>query len=61
MSSWRCGARWSRWRGLSDEAKLEAADPSVSLDLMVKGLIRLGATRADIARFISRRGRVGAV
>lgn len=42
-------------------AKLEAADPSVSLDLMVKGLLRLGATRADIARLIGRRRRVGAV
>jgi predicted XRE-type DNA-binding protein len=42
-------------------AKLEAADPSVSMDLMVRSLLRLGATRADIARLIQRRQRVGAV
>ena len=42
-------------------AKLEAADPSVSMDLMVRGLLRLGATRADIARLIRRRRWVGAV
>jgi predicted XRE-type DNA-binding protein len=42
-------------------AKLEAADPSVSMDLMVRSLLRLGATRADIARLIQRRRRVGAV
>jgi transcriptional regulator with XRE-family HTH domain len=42
-------------------AKLESADPSVSMDLMVRSLLRLGATRADIARLIRRRRRVGAV
>ena len=42
-------------------AKLEAADPSVSMDLMVRSLLRRGATRADIARLIQRRRRVGAV
>jgi hypothetical protein len=33
-------------------AKMEAADPSVSLDLMVRSLYRLGATREDVARLI---------
>ena len=33
-------------------AKLEAADPSVSLDLMVKALLSLGATPQDISRAI---------
>lgn len=36
-------------------AKMEAADPSVSLDLMVRSLLVLGATRAEVARLISRR------
>jgi DNA-binding XRE family transcriptional regulator len=31
-------------------AKLEAADHSVSLDLLVRAQLALGATRADIAR-----------
>ena len=30
-------------------AKMEAADPSVSLDLLVRSLLSLGATQADIA------------
>jgi len=33
-------------------AKLESADPSVSLDLMVKALLTLGATPQDISRAI---------
>lgn len=33
-------------------AKLEAADPSVSLDLLVRSLLKLGATRRDLARAI---------
>jgi DNA-binding XRE family transcriptional regulator len=33
-------------------AKMEAADPSVSLDLLVRGLLVVGATRRDIARAI---------
>jgi len=34
-------------------AKIEAADPSVSLDLLVRSLIALGATRKDLARVIA--------
>ena len=33
-------------------AKMEAADPSVSLDLMVKSLLTLGATPKDISSAI---------
>lgn len=33
-------------------AKTEAADPSVSLDLLVRWLLGLGATRKDLARLI---------
>lgn len=36
-------------------AKIEAADASVSLDLLVRAALALGATRADLARAISRR------
>ena len=35
-------------------AKMESADPSVSLDLLVKSLLNLGATPADIGRAISK-------
>jgi DNA-binding XRE family transcriptional regulator len=35
-------------------AKMEAADPSVSLDLLVKALLTLGATPNDISRAISK-------
>ena len=31
-------------------AKMEAADPSVSLDLLMRSLLTLGATCADLAR-----------
>jgi predicted XRE-type DNA-binding protein len=34
-------------------AKMEAADPSVSIDLLIRSLIALGATREDIANAIS--------
>jgi len=34
-------------------AKMEAADTSVSLDLLVKGLLALGATPAEIGRVIA--------
>jgi predicted XRE-type DNA-binding protein len=34
-------------------AKMEAADPSVSIDLMVRSLLRMGASRRDVASFIS--------
>lgn len=34
-------------------AKIEAGDPSVSLDLLVKALIAAGATRREIGRTIA--------
>lgn len=34
-------------------AKMESADPSVSLDLLLRALLALGATRRDIARAIA--------
>lgn len=33
-------------------AKMEAGDPSVSLDLLFRGLLALGASRRDLARAI---------
>ena len=33
-------------------AKMEAADPSVSIDLLIKALLTMGATRRDLARVI---------
>ena len=38
---------------LSQVAKMEAASPSVSIDLLIKSLLSLGATREDIAKAIS--------
>ncbi len=35
-------------------AKTEAAHPSVSLDLLIRWLLALGATREDLARLIRR-------
>ena len=35
-------------------AKMEAADASVSVDLLVKSLLTLGASRKDVGRVISR-------
>jgi ribosome-binding protein aMBF1 (putative translation factor) len=37
-------------------AKMEASDPSVSLDLLVRGLLATGATRRDIATAIGHTG-----
>ncbi len=34
-------------------AKMEASNPSVSIDLLIKSLLSLGATREDIATAIS--------
>jgi predicted XRE-type DNA-binding protein len=34
-------------------AKMEAADPSVSIDLMVRSLLRMGATRKEVASCIA--------
>jgi len=36
-------------------AKLEAADPSVSLDLLIRALLTVGASRKDVAAAIVRR------
>src|SRR5271156_1084740 len=33
-------------------AKIEAADPSVSIDLMVRSLLRMGASRREVASHI---------
>jgi DNA-binding XRE family transcriptional regulator len=35
-------------------AKMERGDPSVSLDLLVRALLTLGASTRDVARVISR-------
>jgi hypothetical protein len=34
-------------------AKMEAADPSVSIDLMVRSLLRMGASRKEVAACIA--------
>ncbi|MBM4091241.1 MAG: helix-turn-helix domain-containing protein [Planctomycetes bacterium] len=36
-------------------AKMESADPAVSIDLFVRSLLRLGATRQEVGRIIARR------
>jgi DNA-binding transcriptional regulator YiaG len=36
-------------------AKMEAGDPSVSTDLLFKGMLALGATRKDISRALGSR------
>jgi predicted XRE-type DNA-binding protein len=36
-------------------AKMEAADPSVSVDLLVRSLLKLGARRRDVARLVNRK------
>ena len=41
-------------------AKMEAADASVSLDLLIKALLKLGAERRDVAKAVLRRIAVGA-
>jgi hypothetical protein len=38
-------------------AKMEAADRSVSIDLMVRSLITMGASRKDVASYIAAPGR----
>jgi hypothetical protein len=35
-------------------AKMESSDPSVSIDLLIRGLIATGASKNEIARAISR-------
>ena len=41
-------------------AKMEAGDPTVSLDLLVRALLSLGATRVELARLIRVSDRVRA-
>jgi DNA-binding XRE family transcriptional regulator len=36
-------------------AKMEAGDPTVSLDLLVRSLLALGASNSEIAKIIARR------
>ena len=36
-------------------AKLEAADPSVSLELLTRALLAVGASRKDVAQALARR------
>ena len=38
-------------------AKMEAGDPSVSIDLLVRSLLAMGASRRDLARAIGERPR----
>ena len=41
-------------------AKMEAGDPSVSIDLLLRSLIALGASNTDLAKIISARNPVNA-
>ena len=41
-------------------AKMEAGDPSVSLDLLIRSLLILGASRGELSRIISARSPVPA-
>ena len=34
-------------------AKMEAADPSVSIDLLVRSILKLGARRSDVAKAVA--------
>ena len=34
-------------------AKMEAADPSVSVDLLIRSLLKLGAERKDVAKAVA--------
>jgi plasmid maintenance system antidote protein VapI len=38
-------------------AKMEIADPSVSMDLLVRALLELGATRSQVAKALTKRSR----
>lgn len=38
-------------------AKMESGDVTVSLDLLVRSLLKLGASRGEIAKHVGRRGR----
>jgi hypothetical protein len=55
----RCESHWTQAQvaeligsSQSRVAKIEAADSSVSLDLMVKSLLSMGASREDVGRAI---------
>jgi transcriptional regulator with XRE-family HTH domain len=41
-------------------AKMEAADSTVSLELLVRGLVALGATRREVGRIVAEGRRVAA-
>jgi DNA-binding XRE family transcriptional regulator len=41
-------------------AKMEAGDPTVSIDLVLRGLVALGATADDVARALRHRGSAAA-
>ena len=41
-------------------AKMEAADSSVSIDLLIRSLLKLGAERKDVAKAVARPVGVGA-
>ena len=41
-------------------AKMEAGDPSVSIDLLVRSLLALGASKRDVAKIIAPSHRVSA-
>jgi DNA-binding XRE family transcriptional regulator len=41
-------------------AKMEAGDPSVSIDLLVRSLFRMGASRRDLIRWLARPARKAA-
>ena len=41
-------------------AKMEAADPSVSIDLLIRALLTLGAERRDVAKAVGRQLVAGA-
>jgi hypothetical protein len=62
LRSFRCNHGWTqtyvaRRIGSSQSrvAKMEAADASVSVDLLVRTLLALGVTRKDVARAIASR------
>ena len=38
-------------------AKMEAADPTVSVDLLVRSLLAIGADRRELGRIVGSRGR----
>jgi hypothetical protein len=54
-NSWtQCAVAEKLGSSQSRVAKMEAADPSVSVDLLVRALLSLGATREDVGRVVGR-------